>query len=376
MCGIPSNRGYLRIVYMFGKRQRKVKKVNRMVKQNVFPRWRGFHLLNMIAVESWETRVQDQVVSPYVFQEKDFQMIAEWGFNFVRIPLNYRCFTKAEDRHQFQAERLKRIDEAVQYGLKWGVHVNLALHRAPGYCIVDGGISPEPDEELNLWKDREAQELFALYWEEFARRYQGIPSEKLSFNLVNEPCNVAEEAYAAVCRDTIRRIHKIDPCRLCIVDGLVIANHPVLSLCDLAEEYVGQAFRGYMPSGVTHFGLQGHDNVPEWPYREIDPETGKEVCWGKEDWDRHCQTWASVAEIHHMGVICGELGCYCHTPHDVVLRWMEDLLQILEKYNFGYTVWNLRGEFGILNSERTDVEYEDFRGEKLDRKMLELLKKY
>jgi endoglucanase len=39
-------------------------------------------------------------------------------------------------------------------------------------------------------------------------------------------------------------------------------------------------------------------------------------------------------------------------------------------------MWNLRGSFGVMDSERQDVQYEDFKGHKLDRKMLELLKRY
>jgi len=39
-------------------------------------------------------------------------------------------------------------------------------------------------------------------------------------------------------------------------------------------------------------------------------------------------------------------------------------------------MWNFRGGFGILDSERADVQYEDFKGHKLDRKMLELIKEF
>ena len=42
----------------------------------------------------------------------------------------------------------------------------------------------------------------------------------------------------------------------------------------------------------------------------------------------------------------------------------------------GWALWNLRGSIGILDSERADVEYEDYEGHKLDRKMLELLQRY
>jgi hypothetical protein len=37
---------------------------------------------------------------------------------------------------------------------------------------------------------------------------------------------------------------------------------------------------------------------------------------------------------------------------------------------------NFRGSFGVLDSGRTDVKYEDFQGHKLDRKLLELLQRY
>jgi endoglucanase len=36
-------------------------------------------------------------------------------------------------------------------------------------------------------------------------------------------------------------------------------------------------------------------------------------------------------------------------------------------------MWNFRGPFGVLDSGREDAAYENFKGHKLDRAMLELL---
>ena len=52
---------------------------------------------------------------------------------------------------------------------------------------------------------------------------------------------------------------------------------------------------------------------------------------------------------------------------------MTDLLALWYDAGCGWAMWNLRGFFGIVDSGRDDVVYEDFRGHKLDRKMLELL---
>jgi endoglucanase len=44
--------------------------------------------------------------------------------------------------------------------------------------------------------------------------------------------------------------------------------------------------------------------------------------------------------------------------------------------NIGYALWNLRGSFGILDSDRADVAYEDWRGHRLDRALLDLLNEF
>jgi endoglucanase len=75
-------------------------------------------------------------------------------------------------------------------------------------------------------------------------------------------------------------------------------------------------------------------------------------------------------------VMVGEFGAYRETPHDVVLRWMEDMLANWKDAGWGWALWEFRGSFGVLDSGRKDVEYEDFQGHKLDRKMLELLQRY
>jgi hypothetical protein len=74
-----------------------------------------------------------------------------------------------------------------------------------------------------------------------------------------------------------------------------------------------------------------------------------------------------------IGVHAGEAGGYIKTPHDVYLQWMTDILDILKGYNIGIALWNFRGAFGVLDSGREDVAYEDWHGHKLDRKLLTLL---
>jgi endoglucanase len=82
------------------------------------------------------------------------------------------------------------------------------------------------------------------------------------------------------------------------------------------------------------------------------------------------------AQAAGLGVMIGETGAFQHTPHDVVLRWLEDLLAISQDNGWGWALWNFRGGFGVIDSKRRDVTYETWEGQPLDRAMLELLQKY
>ena len=69
------------------------------------------------------------------------------------------------------------------------------------------------------------------------------------------------------------------------------------------------------------------------------------------------------------------MGCYNKTPHKIAMAWLEDVFSVFREQNWGWSLWNLHGDFGVLDSRRKDVKYENYKGFLLDREMLELLKR-
>jgi len=329
-------------------------KANSFTALNKLPKWRGFNLLEKFNAEASQP-----------FRESDFKMMAEWGFDFARLPMSYHCWSKPDDWLKMDESVLKEIDQVIAFGNKYKIHVNLNLHRIPGYCV-----NP-PAEPLNLWKDDKALEAAVFHWQTFAKRYKGISSNKLSFDLINEPSNVEEPDYVKVVTAIVAAIRKEDPKRLVIIDGLQYGTKPVFGAAGLN---VGQSTRGYGPMQVSHYKaswVKAEWPVPTWP---LNPE-------GKDRWDKErlrreiFDPWKKLAD-QGVGVHVGEWGAYQHTPHEVALAWMKDNLEIWKENGWGWSLWNLRGSFGILDSERKDVVYESYNGHRLDRKMLELLQKY
>jgi endoglucanase len=267
---------------------------------------------------------------------------------------------------------LRKIDRCVRWGEEYGLHVCLNLHRAPGYSV-----NPEKEEPYNLWKDPEALQAFVFLWEHFTRRYEGISSERVSFDLVNEPPApdsplMTREDHERVIRTTVEAIWTLDPKRRLVIDGLAYGTEPCPELADLG---VGQSCRGYAPMGLSHYRagwIEGSDGWPEptWPgaLHEGSP-------WDRSDLEAFYQPWLDLV-AQGVGVHCGELGAFAETPHAVVLAWLRDLLEILTAHNIGWALWNFRDVFGVMDSNRPDVDYEDWHGHQLDREMVSLLQEF
>ena len=320
------------------------------------PRWRGFNLLEKFTAHRGGNPP---------FAEEDFEFIQEWGFDFVRLPMSYQCWAKGDPAEWLKLDesQLRHVDQAVEAGRRRRIHVNLNLHRAPGYCV-----NP-PDEPLDLFRDAQALEACCFHWAHFARRYRGIPNTQLSFDLLNEPKDIPDATYIPVVTRLVQAIRAEDPSRLIVADGLRWGRKPVPGLASLR---VAQSTRGYDPMRVSHHGASWVNGqkwpLPTWP---LDPE-------GKDRWDKErlrreiIGPWKEL-ERQGVGVHVGEWGAFHKTPHAVSLAWMSDLLDLWREAGWGWARWHFRGSFGILDSERSDVAYEDFRGHRLDRAMLRLL---
>jgi len=335
------------------------------------PRWRGFNLREKLDAKSIGRNHGDPMPGNQPFREQDFEWTAEWGFDFVRLPMDYHCWTDPEDPYHMTEKTLTEIDQAVEWGRQYKIHVSLNMHYAPGYRV-------ERHLKPCLWTDQEPLKVFCYQWARFAERYRGIPANRLSFTLVNEPGRIAPNTYVteAMCDKVYRRaaeaVHAKDPERLVIADGLVWAQKPIHALADAP---IAQSTHWYGPRELTHYNapfLEKKDwPEPAWPMMKKGRLLDREWLYRT-----YVKPWKAL-EAKGVGVHVSEWGILDTVPHDIALRWTRDCLELLKEAGWGWALWNLRGErgYGFLDTHRKDVQYEDFHGHRLDRKMLELLQK-
>jgi endoglucanase len=348
-------------------------------KRNKLPQWRGFNLLDFFSPNPESSRRPTS--------EDHFRWMQDWGFNFVRIPMAYPHYLNIdrsknivpEDVYKINDEAVDRIDRLVILAHKYDMHVSLNLHRAPGYCVNSGFYEP-----YNLWTDQEALDAFCFHWNMWAKRYKSVSKKKISFDLVNEPSmredmndqhskrsTVPGDVYRKVAKAAAEAIRKENPRRIIIADGNDVGNKVIPELIDLD---IAQSCRGYTPGIISHYKApwanKDPDNLPDpkWPGQVGDRYLSRTIL------DDYFKPWIALAQ-QGVGVHCGECGCWNKTPHDVFLAWFSDLLGILHENKIGFALWEFSGDFGVLNSRRDDVAYEDWYGQKLDRKLLTLMQK-
>ena len=346
---------------------------------NALPKWKGFNLLDFFSPDPARARPATQ--------EAYFQWMADWGFDFVRIPMAYPSYLKFDRSQPISPKRVRKIDrkatdrieELVYLAHKYGLHVSLNLHRAPGYCVNAGFQEP-----YNLWKDEEALEDFCFHWKFWAKRFKNVSREKISFDLLNEPSlredmndqhskrsTIPGELYRKLVLAAIKVIRKANPDHLIIADGNNVGRDVIPEIADLE---VGQSCRGYFPGIISHYkapwAMKDTENlpIPKWPGQVGDQYLSRKML------EEFYQPWIELKN-QGVGVHCGECGCWNKTPHDVFLAWFSDVLGILSENGIGFALWEFKGSFGLLDSGREDVEYEDWYGHKLDRKLLRLLQK-
>lgn len=351
-----------------------------MTRTNALPRWKGFNVLDFFHPDPKQRRQQTP--------ETYFRWMADWGFDFVRVPMAYPYYVDFDRTRPITPEEVFQIDEQhvqhvvdlVEYANRCGLHVSLNLHRAPGFCINAGF-----EEPYNLWKDPEAMDAFTFHWAYWSKLFRAKTRSQISFDLLNEPClredmndqfsqrsAVPDALYRNLIVKGYDTIRVFNPDHLVIADGNNIGTEVIDNILDLD---VGQSCRGYAPGLVSHYKapwvFQHPEDLPEvtWPIRENGQVYDKS--WLRQQF----APWIALVE-QGVGVHCGECGAWKETPHQVALAWMDDLFSVLTDHGIGFSLWEFDGAFGILNSGRSDVDYADWYGQKLDRKMLNLLTKF
>lgn len=283
----------------------------------------------------------------YFITEPDFAVIASWGLDHVRIPVDYNVLEN--DDGSYKAEGFARIENALNLAAKYGLNVVLDLHKTAGFSFDFG------ESESGFFENEAYQERFCRLWEELAKRFGNRP-DTVAFELLNE---VTEKRFIDVWNEVanrcIRRIRAYAPDTLILV-GSYWNNSPE-SVKDLAAPYddkVVYNFHCYSPLKFTHQGATWTREIVQeerYSFEEMDitPQLFEEL-------------FASAiekAQRHGADVYCGEYGVIENATPEDTLKWFKAINSVFEKHGIARAAWSYkRMNFGLSDTRLDAVRDE------------------
>ena len=279
--------------------------------------------------------------------EPDFAVIASWGLDHVRIPVDYNVLE--DDRGGYREDGFQRVANALGLARKHGLNAVLDLHKTAGFSFDFG------EKEQGFFESEVYQERFYRLWEELAKRFGGDP-EHVAFELLNE---VTEKRFIdvwnRVSHECIRRIRAFAPDTLILVGSYW--NNSAEAVQDLAEPYDGRVvynFHCYEPIRFTHQGAPWVRDLPQDARPGFD---GLGIT--PEYFEKRFASALEKARRHGVDVYCGEYGVIDRaTPEDTV-KWYRTINSVFEKHGIARAAWSYRQmDFGLSGSRLDGVREE------------------
>jgi endoglucanase len=169
------------------------------------------------SIKFWERYLDNYITS------KDIELIREWGFNSVRLPMNSRKLfeTIGEEVRVIESE-IKRIDELICWCENNDIYVILDMHGAPGGqtgANIDDCRMDKPElfmEEIN-------QLHLIKMWNFLANRYSHKPCIA-GYDLINEPLpnwfSEYNDLVYPLYLKIIKAIREVDKKHMIILEGV------------------------------------------------------------------------------------------------------------------------------------------------------------
>jgi endoglucanase len=308
------------------------------------------------------------------FSDEDFAYLVNLGFTYVRLPIDLAYLLDENDPDLLGDVQLKEVDTALDRLIAHGLAVILDIHSTA---------SPEseiPVYSEKLENDPAFQQIFADFWENFARHLSSRDPELIFLELLNEPVFEGDpQDWPPILEKVTNAARYGAPRHTLLVSGAWWSNIDGLTMLEpLADGNVIYYFHFYEPMTFTHQGADwvGPDllNLRNIPYpsspeliqsalriakTEHDRQTIQyygEERWNAEKIHERIALAADWASRYNVRVICSEFGAYSESiPSMRRAAWIYDVRTALEAFGIGWAMWEYDGDFRLITRRMTQT---------------------
>ena len=300
--------------------------------------------------------------------ERDIQLIAESGFDHVRLPINARLI-QAPDGTPIESG-YAMIDRLIAWCRIHRLWVLLDLHAAPG-GQTGTNIDDSPNNKPELFMDESYRALTLRLWTDLARRYAD-ETVVLGYDLLNEPLpNEWQDIYAIelvdLYKDLTRAIREKDSQHLIVYEGShwatnwsifteVWDDNSLLQFHKYWSSPDAESIAGFLETrdrlGLPIYMGEGGENTLEWLYTAFRLYESHDIGWNFWPWKK-IDTRTSPASITAPGG-WGRVIAAASDPDLTIPDAHAILGEFLRNAEIGNCVWQ-PGLVAALLGERPQV---------------------
>ncbi len=211
-------------------------------------------------MEWFRTAIYDHFIT-----ERDIQMIAELGFNTVRVPFNHTILEDSNPLDKYTARGWKYIDNLLTWCERHKVYVILDFHALPG---GQGAFVSDP-EFINVWHSPAHQKRTVEIWGAIAKRY-AKRQIIAGYDLINEPDPPKGSDLVSLHQRIIDEIRKVDQQHMIFIEGGQFASSDFTMYNGPMDSNQAYSFHTYnlfanstdQPNLIKYAKLANEHNVP------------------------------------------------------------------------------------------------------------------
>ncbi|MCM8787509.1 MAG: glycoside hydrolase family 5 protein [Candidatus Omnitrophica bacterium] len=249
--------------------------------------------------------------------EIDFKNLKELGFNTIRIPFHYKIVTE---------NKITYLKNTLDLASKYKIKVILDLHAAPGSQNQDW--HSDSYGIAQLWKKTLYQKETIRVWERVSSYFKEYDA-LLGYDILNEPVveknedlKVIKELYKQI----IKTIKAINKKHIIFLEGDIWAQR-IDFLKDLIEENIQISIHTYQPLEYTF------NFTPFYKY----PGKISGVWWDKAKIRQYLEPYFKFSSKNSVKIYVGEFGINWRGGFWGEDKWLYDILDIFEEFEFGWT---------------------------------------
>lgn len=322
----------------------------------------NFTIEKGVNVSHWlsQTEMRGNSRAAYM-TEKDFALIAEMGFDHVRIPVDeMHLWDEEGNKHE---DAFKLLHNAIKWAFDNDLRVIVDLHviRSHHFNAKDN----------TLWTDPLEQEKFWGFWEELSSELKKYPNHLLAYELMNEAVAEDPEDWNNLIAKGIEVVRKKEPARKIVVGSnkwQQVHTFPDLKVPE-GDTNIILSFHFYDPFIFTHYqthwsylkDFEAEVNYPGWTvdtsvYSTLEGEMLERIRNdnGYADLkvlEERILIARQVADQLGLPLYCGEFGCYPSTAIDARVRLYSSLMAIFKRHNIAWSHWNYKNDFPVVDAK-------------------------